>query len=247
MLDCAKNCKILFGSYCQVFQDNQPSDTDKECTVPAICLGPTGNLQGSYVYFSLESGKKITRPQATSLLITDSDSIIEWVEKISRLQNMSENIVFMTNRGEIVKVDDDYEAERLEIDESQYFPTELPQECDPTSEPSDEELGIVPPLEEPAYDFIRPHDGRAHVIHDYDEGDADVGQEPFPDYDDNDSSRLIGYNEYMAAEQEQAAASALNPIDVVLSPDGIDGGKRGIPPLEYSGRTLCGLSQCPFS
>ena len=106
-LDYAKHCKIPVGSYCQVFQDNHPSNTDKERTVPALCLGPTGNLQGSYLYFSLETRKTITRPQATPLPITDS--IIQWVEKIARQQNMPENIIFTTNHSKIVKVDDDYE------------------------------------------------------------------------------------------------------------------------------------------
>lgn len=91
-LDYAKHCKIPFGSYCQVSQDNNPSNTDRERTVAAICLGPTGNLQGSYIYFSLATWKKITRPQATPLPI--NDLVIVWVEKIAREQNMPKNIVF---------------------------------------------------------------------------------------------------------------------------------------------------------
>ena len=198
-LDYDKHCKIPFGTYCQVFQDNHPSNTDKERTVPAICLGPTGNLQGSYLYFSLETRKKITRPQATPLPITDS--IIQWVEKIARQQNMPENIIFTTNRGEIVEVDDDYIPDGLEIDESQYFPTEFPQECIDASEPTDDEIGIVPPLADPAYNFTGPNDGaQPHMIMDEDSYEHEFA--------DDESSRLIGYHEHLAAAQEQAAAEA---------------------------------------
>ena len=96
-MDFLKHCTTPFGSYCQVFQDNQPSNTAKERTVAAICLGPTGNLQGSYKYFALETRKKITRPQAKALPMPDS--VIAWVDKIAAEQNMPANIIFTTNRG----------------------------------------------------------------------------------------------------------------------------------------------------
>ena len=56
-------------------------NTPKERTVAvaAICLGPSGNIQGSYKYFALETCKKITRAQATPVPMTED--IIQWVNK----------------------------------------------------------------------------------------------------------------------------------------------------------------------
>mmetsp|Transcript_2109 Transcript_2109/g.4550 ORF Transcript_2109/g.4550 Transcript_2109/m.4550 type:complete len:337 (+) Transcript_2109:1032-2042(+) len=58
-LDYLKHCKVPFGTYCQVFQENQPSNTDLERTVDALCLGPTGNAQGGYKFFCLDTRKKV--------------------------------------------------------------------------------------------------------------------------------------------------------------------------------------------
>ena len=39
----------------------------KERTQGAICLGPIGNLQGSYIYFLIRSEIQITRGQLTEV------------------------------------------------------------------------------------------------------------------------------------------------------------------------------------
>ena len=51
-LDWNKSCKLHFGAYAQVYK------TLEKRTQGAICLGPTGNLQGTYNFFSLRSGEK---------------------------------------------------------------------------------------------------------------------------------------------------------------------------------------------
>ena len=84
-LDYSKHCKIPFGSYCHVFQDNQPSNTDRERTVDAICLGPAGNMQGGYKFFSLSTRKKIIRNQYT--ILSMPRAIIEQVEPIAEWEN----------------------------------------------------------------------------------------------------------------------------------------------------------------
>lgn len=54
-LDYSKHCKTPFGSYCQVHTHRNPINTDQEWTVDAICMGPTGNMQGGYKFFALET------------------------------------------------------------------------------------------------------------------------------------------------------------------------------------------------
>ncbi len=58
-LDFAKHCRALFGSYCKTHDEPVPTNTMVTRSTPAIVLGPTGNLQGTYKFFSLETGKKI--------------------------------------------------------------------------------------------------------------------------------------------------------------------------------------------
>ena len=79
-LDGKLHCHIKFGTYCQVYQELHPSNTPQERTVDAICLELTGNLQGSYKYFVLETRRKVTQPQSTPLPMPKF--IIEWVEHI---------------------------------------------------------------------------------------------------------------------------------------------------------------------
>ncbi len=49
----------------------------------AICLGPTGNLQGSYKFLSLTTGKWITRLKFTEMPMTDNmmKQIKKWAVK----------------------------------------------------------------------------------------------------------------------------------------------------------------------
>jgi hypothetical protein len=60
-LDFAKHCKSPFGTYCKVHDELAPTNTMVTRSTPAIVLGPTGNLQGSYKFLSLATGKKVKR------------------------------------------------------------------------------------------------------------------------------------------------------------------------------------------
>jgi hypothetical protein len=54
------HCRSPFGSYCEVHVDPDITNTLDPRTKWAICMGPTGNLQGSYKFLSLATGKKVT-------------------------------------------------------------------------------------------------------------------------------------------------------------------------------------------
>ena len=66
-LDWKKGCKLHFGEYAQVHKERNVTNTLDERTQGVICLGPTGNLQGTYHLFLLHSGKKITRGKFTGV------------------------------------------------------------------------------------------------------------------------------------------------------------------------------------
>jgi hypothetical protein len=60
-LDFAKHCRLLFGMYCEVHDEPTPTNIMVTHSTPSIVLGPMGNLQGTYKFFSLATGKKVKR------------------------------------------------------------------------------------------------------------------------------------------------------------------------------------------
>ena len=53
-LDWKKMCKIHFGAYAQVHEDRNVTNTLEDKTQGEIYLASTGNLQGTYNFFSLQ-------------------------------------------------------------------------------------------------------------------------------------------------------------------------------------------------
>ena len=51
-LDWKKSCKLHFWTYTQVHKDRNAANMLEERTQGVICLGPTGNLQGTYNCFA---------------------------------------------------------------------------------------------------------------------------------------------------------------------------------------------------
>jgi hypothetical protein len=68
-LDYKKHCKAPFGAYCEAQKENNPTNSMLTQGTLSICLGPTGNLQGSYHFLSLVTGKLIKRQCFTELSI----------------------------------------------------------------------------------------------------------------------------------------------------------------------------------
>jgi hypothetical protein len=76
--------KIEFGAYAQVFEDNDPTNTQRARTTGAIALTPTGNAQGGYNFMSLTTGRKLSRQQWDELPMPDG--VIDKVERMGELQ-----------------------------------------------------------------------------------------------------------------------------------------------------------------
>jgi hypothetical protein len=66
------NMRIEFGGYAQVFEDNDPSNTNKLWSVGAIALTATGNSNGDCYSMSLTTGACILRHKWTEMPITDT-------------------------------------------------------------------------------------------------------------------------------------------------------------------------------
>jgi hypothetical protein len=81
-LDFTKHCKAQFGSYCKAHDEPVLMNTMVTRSTPPIVLGPMGNLQGTYKFFSLETGKKIKRRKLTAYPMLDS--VIKKVEAFGK-------------------------------------------------------------------------------------------------------------------------------------------------------------------
>ena len=96
-LDATLHCKVPFRAYCEVHIDLEIMNTMEPRTKWAICLGPTRNLQGSYKFMSLSTGKKIVRRKFTEMPITDC--VIRQVSKLALKDKAMSGVTFMNKYG----------------------------------------------------------------------------------------------------------------------------------------------------
>ena len=77
----SKHCRIEFGEYVQTHEEHD--NTMLPRTIGAIALRPTGNAQGSYLFFSLSSGRIIIRNRWTAL--PTPDDVIERIKTMGSI------------------------------------------------------------------------------------------------------------------------------------------------------------------
>ena len=70
-LNFSKHCKAQFVTYCKAHNKPVPTNTMVTWLTPLIVLGPTGNLQGTYKFFNLATGKKIKQQKMTAYPMPD--------------------------------------------------------------------------------------------------------------------------------------------------------------------------------
>ncbi len=96
-LDAKLHCRAPFGSYCEMHIDPDITNTLEPRTNWAICMGPTGNLQGSYKFLSLATGKKVTRRKFTEMPVTDA--VMKQVEEMAVKDGAIKGINFKDRKG----------------------------------------------------------------------------------------------------------------------------------------------------
>ena len=107
-LDYNRHHKTAFGSYAQVHEENQPMNSTQPHTIGAICMGPSGNIQGGYKFLNLLTGKKIVRCQFTALPIPTK--VIYRVDELSQQDQQPVLITFYDRFGNpIIDDTDDFE------------------------------------------------------------------------------------------------------------------------------------------
>ena len=81
-LDFLIQCRVPFGAYCEIHDEKSPTNNMVSRTTPAIAIGPTGNLQGTYKFYSLRSKKVVVRRKWSELPMPPT--VIKLVEDIAR-------------------------------------------------------------------------------------------------------------------------------------------------------------------
>ena len=67
-----KHCKLDFGEYVEVHDEPSPLNGMISDTRAFIALGPTGNLQGTYKFLDVNTGKVLKKCAWTAILMPDS-------------------------------------------------------------------------------------------------------------------------------------------------------------------------------
>ena len=112
--------RLDFGTYCQVHDEPNPSNTMRSRTTGAIALHESGNHQGSYYFMSLRTGKLLHRRNYTTLPL--SNDIIDRVHAIAADENqpiLSDHCpVFEFDIGSLVldSDDDDVDSSAITFD-----------------------------------------------------------------------------------------------------------------------------------
>ena len=83
-------------------------------------MGPTGNLQGSYKFLSLATGKKMTQRKFTEMQFTEA--VIKQVEAMAVNEGAVKGINLKDRKGMMYEFDNDDEYEALFPD----IPAEAP-------------------------------------------------------------------------------------------------------------------------
>ncbi len=98
-LNFRRHCKARFGAYCEAHDEPTPSNTMVSRSTPAIVLGPTGNIQGTYKVFNLRTGKKIK--QRKIMVMPMPDTVIAQVERLGHT-NATPNMFDFSDRNGVL-------------------------------------------------------------------------------------------------------------------------------------------------
>ncbi len=139
-LDATLHCRAPFVSYCKVHVDPEITNTLEPRTKWAICMGPTGNLQGSYKFLPLATGKKDTQRKFTKMPVTEA--VIKQVEEMAVKDGAVKGINFKDRKGVEYKFDNDREYKMLvEPNKPASFP-DIPVEAPGMLTELEEEYGV---------------------------------------------------------------------------------------------------------
>ena len=100
-MDFQKHCRARWGSYVEASVDDIVTNTQVNRTHPSICLGPTGNMQGSVWCYDLKTKKVVKRRTITPLPMPDCviRRVVE-LGKQSKQKRTSDRLQFLNRNKE---------------------------------------------------------------------------------------------------------------------------------------------------
>jgi hypothetical protein len=116
--------QLEFGSYVQIFEDNDPSNTLRSRSLGAIALTPSGNATGDYNFMSLATGAKLSRHRW--ILLPMTDTAIARVEALA----FHEGQPLLQDRGLVVEWRPDQPIDDDEYDHDYAPPADDPPDLD---------------------------------------------------------------------------------------------------------------------
>jgi hypothetical protein len=96
--DAKLHCKTPFGAYCEMHTDPHKTNTMEPRTKWRICMGLTRNLQGSYKFMSLTTGKKIARCKFTEMSM--AEAVMKQIKKWAMKDQAQNGLTFKNRNGE---------------------------------------------------------------------------------------------------------------------------------------------------
>jgi hypothetical protein len=93
--------------------DPEITNTLEPRTNWAICMGPMGNLQGSYKFLSFATRKKVTCRKFTEMPVTEA--VIKQVEEMAVKDGAVKGISFIDRKGVEYEFDNDEEYRMLVV------------------------------------------------------------------------------------------------------------------------------------
>ena len=92
-LEFKKQFRLKIVQYCQVHEEESPHNSKTPRTKGAICLCPSGNLQGEYNFTTLKSGKKIVQNNWDLIPMPDTD-----IARVKKLGSNQPKLLTFTDR-----------------------------------------------------------------------------------------------------------------------------------------------------
>jgi len=164
---------LELGTYCQIYEPNDPTNTQHTRSTAAIALTPTGKEQGGYWFMSLVTGARLSRKQWDVLLMPQG--VIARVEQMGLDQNQPLMIggmpVFEWAPG-IAIIDDVNDNIDLDIEEDDLPDDKTHNENEEDDLPDDED---IPPFD-PFVD-----DNTNDIVHDDKDAEAETEYENHTD------------------------------------------------------------------
>ncbi|KAL7534452.1 hypothetical protein ACHAXR_007085 [Thalassiosira sp. AJA248-18] len=106
-----KHMKAHFGAYCEVFEDDDITNNQQDRACWGICLGPTGNMQGTYKFFDIDTGFIVKR--RTFKVLPTPNRVVKLVNEWGKKNGSNGDLLFTNRNNEKYDWDDEDDVDLI--------------------------------------------------------------------------------------------------------------------------------------